>query len=376
MTTRAAVVPLPRPGSGLHRAWEELAALAVEPSVFAEPAFVLAAAGALEEGADVRLLVARDRAGLALALPVRTLAAYKRVPVPAGVSWQHDYSYLGTPLVRPDATRTAWEALLRDPPPAWQWLVLGGLPLEGRVWDGLEAALHGRGVTPTRFRPQDRAVVLRRPQATYLDGRLRGVHRKGLRRQRRLLGQEVVTRERRGDPGAVEDFLALEASGWKGRAGTAMAARARHGELLRELVRTDPDVCQVFSLEVDGRPVAVQVDLRRGRTAWCFKTAYDERLRASSPGLLLMLDVIEPFHDDDGLDVLDSCAVPGHPMADRIMPDRRPLATLLVPLRPPGRLAARADALLADLKSRLSPTTPASPDPLTAPTPLPPEGPA
>ena len=349
------LVALPAPGDRLHAAWAELAAAAAEPSVFAEPAFVLAAAGSLEGGERVRLLTVREGDALALALPVQTNRAYKRVPVPGGLSWQHDYSYLGTPLVRPGTAARAWSAVLDGPPAGWHWLVLPGLPVAGPVWDGLRQAAVERGVHPTCFRPQERAVVHRREAATYLDGRLRGVHRKGLRRQRRLLGESVVLRDRRGCPDAVEDFLALEAAGWKGRAGTAMATRGEHGDLLRELVRTCPEVVQVFSLEVDGRPVAVQVNLRRGRTSWCFKTAYDEQLRASSPGLLLMLDVLEAFHDDLGLDALDSCAVPGHPMADRIMPDRRPLATVLLPLRPAGRLAARAVPPLAELKTRLAP---------------------
>jgi len=357
MGAQVELLALPGPGDPLHTAWAELAQAAVEPSVFAEPAFVLAAARHLEGGDGVHLLVVRDADALSLALPVRTTRSYKRVPAPGGLSWQHDYSYLGTPLVRPGSAARAWGALLDGPPAGWQWLVLPGLPSDGPVWDGLRQAVAERGVRPTSWRPQERAVVRRRTAPTYLDGRLRGVHRKGLRRQRRLLGDTVELRDRTGDPAAVEDFLALEALGWKGRAGTAMAARGEHGGLLRDLVRTCPEVVQVFSLEVDGRPVAVQVDLRRGRTSWCFKTAYDERLRASSPGLLLMLDVLEAFHEDPALDTLDSCAVPGHPMADRIMPDRRPLTTLLLPLRPAGRLAARAVPPLAALKTHLAPTT-------------------
>ena len=354
---QAELLALPAPGDPLHTAWAGLAGRAVEGSVFAEPAFVLAAARHLEGGDRVRLLVARDHEGLSFALPVQATRAYKRVPVPGGLSWQHDYSYLGTPLVCPDAAAAAWAAVLAAPPAGWQWLVLPGLPTTGPVWEGLREAVTDRDVQPVSWRPQERAVVHRREAATYLDGRLRGVHRKGLRRQRRLLGDRVELRDRTGDPAAVEDFLALEASGWKGRAGTAMAARGGHGGLLRELVRTCPEVCQVFSLDVDGRPVAVQVNLRRGRTSWCFKTAYDEEHRGSSPGLLLMLDVLEAFHADLGLDTLDSCAVPGHPMADRVMPDRRPLATVLLPLRAPGRLAARAVPPLAALKTRIAPTT-------------------
>ena len=271
------------------------------------------------------------------------------------MSWQHDYSYLGTPLVRHGAAAAPGARCSPAPPAGWRWLVLPGLPTRGPVWEGLAEAAHGAGVRLTCFRPHERAVVHKRASPTYLDGRLRGVHVKGLRRQRRLLGDDVVLRDRTGDPAAVEDFLALEALGWKGRAGTAMAARDGHAGLLRDLVRASPEVCQVFSLEVDGRAAAVQVNLRRGRTSWCFKTAYDERLRAASPGLLLMLDVISAFHDDPGLDVVDSCAVPGHPMADRVMPDRRPLATVLLPLRPGGALAAGAVPQLAGWKTRLVP---------------------
>src|SRR5207302_3481538 len=75
-------------------------------------------------------------------------------------------------------------------------------------------------------------------RAGYADAAIGPKKRKELRRQRRRLGDIGAVRcaqSAAGDiPAALQDFLALEASGWKGRAGTAVA---RHQDLQQFLTR-------------------------------------------------------------------------------------------------------------------------------------------
>lgn len=125
-------------------------------------------------------------------------------------------------------------------------------------------------------------------------------------------------------------------------------------EFLRELQAQWPDRVQLHCLGTPDRTVAVQVNLLTTTTVSCFKTGFDERFANRSPGLLLELDVLQAFHDSPAHQVLDSCAVAGNTMAERVFPDTRRLATLVLPLSPRGRVAARAARTTQALAHRVS----------------------
>lgn len=329
-------------------AWRALARAASEPNPFLEADLVLAAARSLTAPPRVSLLSVRVGGELLLALPVVTAPVLRRLPVRCVRSWVHEYCFLGTPLVRSGHETRAWAALLSSlgahrSHPA---LVLPLLPASGPVREGLDRALLAHPFAAHHLLNESRAVALRRPDGTVAPSPLRGVHRKGLRRQSRRLGEAlggtVELVDRTGDPAALQAFLDLEAAGWKGREGTALAARGDDAGLLTTLPESWlRDRVRVLSLEVAGRVAAVQVDLRAGTAEFCFKTAFDERLRVHSPGALLESAVVEAFAADPALTLLDSCAVPGHAMAERLFPDRRALDRLFLPLTRGGGAVAR-----------------------------------
>lgn len=327
-------------------AWQALAAAAAEPNPFFEPAAVLPAARLLSRDDRVALLCAGEGAELALALPVVRRRGYRRLPVRALVGWQHEYAFLGTPLVRPGAGTAAWAAvlaLLRASRDA-AWLALPRLSSTGPAAAGLAAAASAH---VTDIDAYDRPVVHRRPEPTYLDGRISSRHLKSLRRLRRRLGDqlggEVVAVDRAGDPAAVEGLLSLEASGWKGTAGTAMALHPAHAQLFRETCSAfaAEGRLQLWSLEVAGRAAAYQCNVVAGDTVFHVKVAYDGELAACSPGLQLELDMVEEFHRDQRLERIDSCVDPGNKVSTQLYPDVMPLVTRLVGWAPQGRAAAR-----------------------------------
>jgi CelD/BcsL family acetyltransferase involved in cellulose biosynthesis len=118
------------------------------------------------------------------------------------------------------------------------------------------------------------------------------------RRARRLHELGAVALRRDGAPadadGALADFLALEASGWKGEGGTAIAldpALVRFYEgIVRDAARRG--TLAVRALTVDGRPVAVHLGVVHRGVYHLPKTAYDERLASVSPGQLLQREVL------------------------------------------------------------------------------------
>lgn len=336
-------------------AWTDLSTETEEPNPFYEPGAVLPAARHLTGGRDVHLVLVREGQQLLLALPVRRAQRFRRMPVPALTGWRHPYCYLGTPLVRRGRAHDAWSALLAG----WQkataerWLALEQQRLDGPVARALADVLGATGRRAVVFESFERPVLVRRADFTYLDGRISSRHLKSLRRQRRRLADElggpVVTVDRAQQPAAlaaaVDGLLAVEQAGWKGEAGTAMASRPGDAAFFRELCRTlhAADRLQLWSLGTDERGAAYLANVLAGDVVFHMKIAYDESLRAHSPGVQLELEMVEEFHRDRRLVRLDSCGDAENVVSTQLYPDRDMIGTLLVPLRGwRGRAAARA----------------------------------
>jgi CelD/BcsL family acetyltransferase involved in cellulose biosynthesis len=100
------------------------------------------------------------------------------------------------------------------------------------------------------------------------------------------------------EPASVDELLnqvfAVEAAGWKGRAGTALAVDQARAEFFRTwapLAASDRSLRIAF-MRVGGHPVAVQLAAERGNRLWLLKIGYDEAVARCSPGGLLMLEVL------------------------------------------------------------------------------------
>jgi CelD/BcsL family acetyltransferase involved in cellulose biosynthesis len=164
-------------------------------------------------------------------------------------------STLLEPLARADRHHTGrWESL-RTP-----WIALGGAPAEERA--------------SAKFRSN-----LRR--------RARKLHELGAVAVRRADRPEDVD-------AALAEFLALEASGWKGQRGTAIALDPRLVGFYARIARdaATRGALAVRVLEVGGRAVAVHLGIVHGGVYYLPKTAYDESLGQASPGQLLQREVL------------------------------------------------------------------------------------
>jgi len=82
--------------------WRLLAARALEPNVFYEPGFALAAAPSLGNDVQVGLIWSRAPRQLVGLFPVRIERLRYGVPFAVTVGWTHPYAPLGTPLVDRD----------------------------------------------------------------------------------------------------------------------------------------------------------------------------------------------------------------------------------------------------------------------------------
>ena len=154
----------------------------------------------------------------------------------------------------------------------------------------------------------------------------------------------------------VDDLLELEAKGWKGARGTALKADEASVGTFRDICINlhRSGVLRFWTLKFNGRPIASLFGMVEGTQGWIVKIAYDEDFAKYSPGVLLILDATTAFFAEPELKLVDSCAIPGHPMIDRIWRDRIEMVDVLVAPAQISRFkfAATAAALYTHAKLR------------------------
>lgn len=333
--------------------WWALAARALEPNVFYEPAFARAAARVFGREAGAGLVWSRGTPPRLLGFfPGRITRRRYGIPLPILTGWTHPFGPLGTPLVERDLSEpviAAWLDHVARDAQLPKLMLLPYVPEDGAWAQAFGNVIDRRGGCMKSFGRHARAQLAPgNAREDYLGRAVGGKKRKELRRQRkRLADQGLLMSASTGESAAVfravDDFFALEAGGWKGRAGTA----AREHEDIRKFLQTavtdlaSEGKARVARLLLDARPIAAIVVLRSGTTAWCWKIAYDERFARSSPGVQLLLDVTQELLDDPTVLRADSCADENHPMIDHVWRERLVLADRLVSVGPESNTAFR-----------------------------------
>jgi CelD/BcsL family acetyltransferase involved in cellulose biosynthesis len=299
-------------------AWADLLRRTDNPNVFMNPELVRLAGEAYPDR-TIRALLAWHEEDLRL-VGVWAFAVHRPqgafVPVLAAPAMAH--AYLATPVIDCDRMDETLDALLdhiADDPRLPKFVALDPIGADATM-DALTRVLAARG-SPSRIMAQ----AMRPRLASELDGKqyltnaLSSGSRKKLRQHRRRLAErgnlefKIVS-----DPAALRDafeaFLHLEASGWKGRQGTALLANVADAAFARSMIAalSSKGDAAIHALTLDGRPVSMQIVLRAGAGAFTWKTAYDETFQDSSPGMLLLEDYTAAFLADAGIGFVDSCS--------------------------------------------------------------------
>jgi CelD/BcsL family acetyltransferase involved in cellulose biosynthesis len=329
--------------TGIADEWRALAARTLEPNVFYDPAFMLAAAPAF--GAGLHVALVRTAGGKLVGLfPSRIERPRGSLPAML-VGWTHPYAPLGTPLIdREDSAGivAAWLDHLGRDRTVPRLLLMPLLTEGGAFTAALDSALAESGRDNAIFGRHRRALL--DPGAEregYIARALSAGKRKELRRQRRRLEDSApitFTTAHSADSvaAALEDFRALEAAGWKGRAGTAIAANPAIRDIVCSAVVTlaAQGRARIDRMLLGDRAIAASITLASGDTAWCWKIAYDETVARASPGVQLMCNLTDDLLTQPGPARVDSCAVADHPMIDHLWRERLTLGDRLIALRP------------------------------------------
>ncbi len=275
----------------IRQAWTELAARAIEPNLFFEPDFALAAAQHLIAFRDVAVLLAWQ--GPAGSRQQRLLGLIPCFPrnrlfVPDElIGFSDRRIFNGAPLL--DAARAqAVLAAVLNLREGWvlegRGLVLRQVdmasPLIAPIRLAAETLRLGMTLSPTNL-----PIPRRHGVPTHDDI---GAMQRALTRRGKLELVEATSRTELRD--AVEILLAMEASGPQGRAGKAVLQDTREVGFLRAMTRALARSRQsrVALLTLDGRPIAGALVIGRAKGGWLYMAARDESEAPFFPGQVLL----------------------------------------------------------------------------------------
>jgi Acetyltransferase (GNAT) domain len=334
-------------------AWEDLAANAIEPNAFYEPWMLMRAIRTFGAGPRLQfaLVLANESArhdgtpllcgffpleqqdhyqGLSRKLPFKTLRL-----------WKHKYCYLCTPLVREGYGQQVIAAF-------FDWLdagshdcslmefrfIAGDGLFNGLLMEYFERHIKLHYISMYFMRAMFRPTI---DADTYLCAALSAKHRKMIRRQERQLSEigrleyDALTPD---DDVAVwiEEFLQLEASGWKGRENSAIASDESDQSYFRSIAKEAfrQGRLSMLALRLDGRPIAFKCDFHAGRGLFTFRIAFDENYARNSPGMLLEIENVRRLHARSQIDWVDSCNDSFNFMFNRLWQERRTILDVVV----------------------------------------------
>jgi CelD/BcsL family acetyltransferase involved in cellulose biosynthesis len=260
----------------------------------------------------------------------------------------YNYAFVSNPVADPgridEVMRAFFDAIERDPalPNVIRLKYLDG---ESETSHAIVRALAERGSPSLKLSESARPFV-----SSAFGQKHSGSTRKKLRQDwNRLsaLGSVEIVNDRERDKveGAFEVFLTLEAESWKGGRGTALLCRERDAAFTRRLISSlaAAQNASVALLRVDGRPIAAQVLLYCGRTAYTWKTTFDAGHAKHSPGVLLVDKLTEHLLSTN-IEAIESCSPDGGFMA-RLWDGRRTTTDLLVDLGAAKSLGFTAAAM-------------------------------
>jgi CelD/BcsL family acetyltransferase involved in cellulose biosynthesis len=208
----------------------------------------------------------------------------------------NDYSEEWDVVAVDDSARRLLWRQIADLPAAR--LVIAGLPAAGPsiaiATDALKTAGYNVAIVRRQLSPW---LVLPETWEQLLSSGGRHL-RYRVRRYARDLEDEgkVVFRTTSGPEirGDLERFLTLEASGWKGAAGTAILSDARTRQLYSDFAHAAArrGWLRLHLLDLDGVTIAADYSCAVGGGAFLLKTCFDERYARLSPGLVLRANAL------------------------------------------------------------------------------------
>jgi CelD/BcsL family acetyltransferase involved in cellulose biosynthesis len=304
-------------------AWGELAETAVEPNPLYGANVLIAMERHLRGGRAIPVLVVRDQAlngALAGLAPLETRGWRNGFPGRAFSLFVNPYISLTVPLIRRDGAAAILAEMLRFLAREERGSLVFPYLSEKRDFAALLEEVVARDeLALVRVDGWSRPAVEPESGASgeqYARAYVRKNRRANNdRRMRRLTDMGVVAfEETRVEGGrgreALIAFLELESAGWKGAAQTALICKDATRAFAADGLGGEngaPGV-RIRSLTLDGKPIAMALDLESQGVGYAFKAAYDPAYARNAPGMTL--DAHTAAHIGEAFEIkrLDSLA--------------------------------------------------------------------
>ena len=341
--------------------WRGLSKRAIEPNGYYLPQWEFSVNASASGRTGASALSAWSDARLIGLMPVVSLSRGYKLPLPALVS-AHPYGTLCTPPLDRDMADDAASQLMDAARNAGaRALILRDMSLDGPAMKAFTESLGREGLRPRVLQSYLRASLdATRNADALLHEALGGKKLKELRRQRHRLAEHGaigfdVARSPDQVAAATETFMRLEASGWKGARGTALAQDSGDAAFIRRATTglAETGQCEIVTLRAGEAPVAAAIVLRHQDRAFYFKLGVDERFAKFSPGVQLTLDLTRHLCADPAIASADSTASPDHPMINPIWRGRFAIGDVLIALRKDDPVVALIHAALVSRQSAL-----------------------
>ena len=330
-------------------AWSDCAASSLEPNPFFEPSWLLPAIEYLDESPTTMLVLVEHSGAIQACVPIVEVAADQRSTeshrkhsaletrvAPTAVT-------LGTPLVTAEGGCEALACLLTEILREAEHRGVGLVIMEWVGNDGpiarlLREVANQTNNTLIEFDVWERGF-LSRPVGDEESYWLRGIgknRRRTIRQHHLQLTAALGTSPSlhiRTDGGAIDEFLRLEASGWKGHQPGGLAFRQQAGttKFFEAVCSRYFDEGRMWFLSLEGRgaPIAMMCCVRSGDGIFAYRTAYDEELAKFGPGVELFLAAMEHFDRNTDARWFDTCSARDNEHLLGLFPDRRAMATVM-----------------------------------------------
>lgn len=233
-------------------------------------------------------------------------------------------------------------------------LLLPLLPLDGPCYAILSEACRQTGSQISLYERWIRPVMIPQPgddMERYLRRSLGSGYKKRMQQFRAVAKHGALTfRRSRGRAAldALDVFLTLEASGWKGEAGTAIACLPADAAYIRRMAElfAGADALQIDTLLLDGQVLAMGLLIESGDRRHFLKIAYDEAQARHSPGRTLTIAMLQADLAGTPPAFFDSGAGEGVDAGTYAWGERREMANAIIRIGP-GRPGAAQFAALS-----------------------------
>lgn len=336
--------------------WRQLDARALEPSPYLSADYLQPAVSHWPAATSIRLLIVQRGDRMQMIMPFRVMLLHRLVPISVLSTWDLTLADETTnlfPMLAQDgggdALRAGFAALpaLRLP----SLLDIVTVPSDGPTYELIRTIVQpevrcyvrGRSLWPVAHIRSEVEADARAEADTVPHHRSSSTRKKAKQYRRALehaLGATLSVRDRTDDPSVIDEFLNLQAAGWKGDAskrGVAYQITGR-GQWLHEITARYRSQGQftAFEIHAGDRPLYLTLDFRLGSTLLALQDAYDEAWAPHGLGNLARTAHIN-WLAGRGIDTYDPNMFWGYTDAARFYPDRQEKLRLLIAAS--GRLA-------------------------------------